>query len=72
MRRTTPAPYPDLNGVLQELVDSVRAWDCRPDPALSVRRPAAAADFDRTVAFVRYVIDESKRYAAAHRLQRDG
>ena len=38
-----------------------RAWDCRPDPAASVRTPADPDDFASTLAFVRYVIDESKR-----------
>ncbi len=35
-----------------------RAWDCRPDPATSVRQPAAPEDFASTLAFVRYVMIE--------------
>jgi predicted nucleotidyltransferase len=34
-----------------DLID--RAWDCRPNPAVSVRQPADPADFERTLAFVR-------------------
>lgn len=37
-----------------------RAWDGRPNPALSVRQPADAEDFENTLEFVRYVINESK------------
>lgn len=33
-----------------------RAWDCRPDPATSVRTPADPSDFIRTLAFIRYAI----------------
>jgi hypothetical protein len=42
------------------LVD--RAWDCRPNPALSVRQPADPEEFDRTLEFVRHVIEASPRY----------
>ena len=38
-----------------------RAWGGRPDPARSSREPADAADFERTLAFVRYVVGESAR-----------
>ncbi len=37
-----------------------RAWSCRPDPASSVRQPADPTDFASTLAFVQYVIEESK------------
>jgi hypothetical protein len=39
-----------------------RAWGGRPDPAASSREPPDAADFESTLAFVRYVMDESVRY----------
>ena len=41
-----------------DLID--RAWRCRPNPAVSVREPADAADFERTLAFVRLVIAETE------------
>ena len=34
-----------------------RAWDGRPDPALSSRQPADPADLKSTVEFVRYIIE---------------
>jgi len=37
-----------------------RAWDCRPDPATSVRQPADPEDFASTLEFVRLVIDRSR------------
>ena len=37
-----------------DLID--RAWACRPDPAVSVRQPPDAADFARTLDFVREVM----------------
>lgn len=40
-----------------------RAWDGRPDPALSVRRPADPGDFANTLKFVAYVIEESRRFS---------
>jgi hypothetical protein len=36
-----------------------RAWDGRPDPALSARQPADPEDLKGTVEFVRYIIDVS-------------
>jgi hypothetical protein len=35
-----------------------RAWDCRPDPATSVRQSADPEDFAATLAFVQYAIDK--------------
>jgi uncharacterized protein YdeI (YjbR/CyaY-like superfamily) len=35
------------------------AWDGRPNPALSLRQPAAPQDFEDTLKFVEYVIGES-------------
>jgi len=43
-----------------DLID--RAWDGRPDPAYSVRQPADAADFARSLEFVAYVMAESARF----------
>jgi len=36
-----------------------RAWDGRPNPAFSVRQPADPEDFENTLQFVKYVINES-------------
>ena len=41
-----------------------RAWDGRPDPALSVRQPADPADLKSTLEFVRYAMKASPNYAA--------
>jgi hypothetical protein len=66
-----PTPYAELHAVLRELVTSVqgawrsdlvdRAWDGRPNLAVAVRKPANPADFDRTLRFVRFIIDESEQ-----------
>ena len=40
-----------------------RAWDGRPNPAVSVREEADPVDFERTLEFVRLIIRESERYA---------
>jgi hypothetical protein len=40
-----------------------RAWDGRPNPALSVRQPADPADFRNTLEFVKYAIRVSMKYA---------
>ena len=41
-----------------------RAWDGRPNPAVSVRQPADAADFRSTLEFVEYAIQVSIKHAA--------
>ena len=41
-----------------------RAWDGRPNPALSVRQPADSADFRSTLEFVQYAMSVSSKYAA--------
>ena len=41
-----------------------RAWDGRPNPALSVRQPADPEDFKSTLEFIQYVIKASTQYAA--------
>jgi hypothetical protein len=38
-----------------------RSWAGRPNPAVSVREPPDPADFERALAFVRYVLEESAR-----------
>jgi predicted nucleotidyltransferase len=38
-----------------------RAWACRPNPAVTVREPPDGADYERTLAFVRYIMRESER-----------
>ena len=42
-----------------DLID--KAWGGRPDPARAVREPADAEDFERTLDFVRLVLDEVER-----------
>jgi hypothetical protein len=44
-----------------DLVD--RAWRCRPNPAASVREPANATDFARTLDLVRHVVAEAERHS---------
>ena len=44
-----------------DLIDA--AWECRPDPAKRVREPADPEAFERTLRFIEYIMDESKRYA---------
>jgi hypothetical protein len=50
-----------LDPVWSPLID--RAWDGRPNPAVSVREPPDVTDFDSTLQFVRSIINESERYA---------
>lgn len=50
-----------LDPVWSPLID--RAWDGRPNPAVSVREPPDVTDFDSTLQFVRFIINESERYA---------
>jgi len=42
-----------------DLID--RAWGGRPNPAVSVREPADAVDYERTLEFVRVVMGEAER-----------
>ncbi len=39
-----------------------RAWDGRPDPYASARRPPDPEDFEKTLKFVHYAIAESQRF----------
>jgi predicted nucleotidyltransferase len=48
-----------LDASWADLID--RAWDGRPNPALSVRQPADPADFERTLEFVRHAIERISR-----------
>lgn len=41
-----------------DLID--RTWATRPDPSQKVRQPADPQDFDRTLKFVQYVMNESR------------
>lgn len=41
-----------------------RAWHCRPDPAHQVRQPANHEDFERTLSFVEYVVEQSRAYVS--------
>jgi len=50
-----------LDPAWSALID--RAWDGRPNPAVTVREPADAADFASTLQFVESVIQETDRYA---------
>ena len=43
-----------------DLIDG--AWDCRPDPAQKVRQPPDPKDFERTLKFVAYIMNESKLF----------
>lgn len=49
-----------LDPAWRDLID--RTWDGRPDPARKIREPADPEDFERTLQFVAYVMDESKLY----------
>ncbi len=51
-----------LNPSWAGLID--RAWNGRPNPALSVRQPADPADFRDMLEFVRYAIRESMKYSS--------
>ncbi len=39
-----------------------RTWSGRPNPAVSVRTPADQAEYERTLAFMQYIITESDQY----------
>ncbi|MFL5481775.1 MAG: aminoglycoside adenylyltransferase domain-containing protein [Gemmatimonadaceae bacterium] len=42
-----------------------RAWNSRPDPAVAVREPPDAADFEMTLQLVKAIMHESRRYSAS-------
>ena len=49
----------NLDPKWHDLID--RAWLGRPDPAVSVRRPAKPEDVQRTVEFIRICLEESRK-----------
>jgi hypothetical protein len=49
----------NLDPTWSGLID--RAWATRPKPEVSIKQPPDSVDFQRTLEFVRYVIEESKR-----------
>jgi hypothetical protein len=46
-----------------------RTWAGRPNPAFSVRQPADPTDFQATLEFLRYIINEARNYAKANYLE---
>lgn len=52
----------NLNRSFADLID--RAWQGRPNPAVSIRQPANQTDFRRTLELVSKVMDSAKRLAA--------
>lgn len=46
----------NLDPVWSDLID--RTWNGRPHPAISVRQTADPVDFERTLAFVKYILDQ--------------
>lgn len=45
-----------------------RAWDCRPNPARQVRQPADPHEFERSLAFVRHILQTSLPVAQSFQL----
>lgn len=43
----------------RDLID--RTWEGRPKPEIAINQPADAQDFNRTLEFVRYAIEYSKK-----------
>jgi predicted nucleotidyltransferase len=43
-----------------ELIDG--AWECRPDPAQKVRQPANSEDYEKTLIFIKHIMNESRAY----------
>ncbi|HEY70145.1 MAG TPA: DUF4111 domain-containing protein [Anaerolineae bacterium] len=50
----------NLDPSWSSLID--RTWSCRPDPASKVKEPANPDDYRRTLAFLEYVMHESRRF----------
>lgn len=40
----------------------IRTWDGRPDPAQKIKQPPDPVDFERTLRFVAYVMEQSRQY----------
>ena len=53
----------NLDPAWSALID--RAWDTRPNPAVTVREPPDAADFETTLQFVKAIVRESERVRQA-------
>jgi len=53
----------NLNPTWNDLID--KTWAGRPTPEISVRQPADPKDYERTIEFVRYIINKSKQYMAS-------
>jgi predicted nucleotidyltransferase len=58
-RAATEWAKANLDSSWSGLID--RAWDGRPDPALSSRQPADLGDLTSTVEFVRYIMEKGKQ-----------
>jgi predicted nucleotidyltransferase len=56
----------NLDPSWSDLID--RAWEGRPNPALSVRQPADPVDLNRTLVFVKEVIEMGNEFAASIQL----
>lgn len=56
-----------LDPTWRALID--RTWAGRPNPAASVRQPADPADFQATLTFVQYVINQATAFARASGLE---
>jgi hypothetical protein len=52
------ALHPSWSGLID------RAWDGRPDPAVSARQPADPEDYKRTLEFIQYIIQEGRQFTA--------
>jgi hypothetical protein len=53
----------NLDPSWRDLID--RAWDCRPDPATSVRKPADPEDYKRTLELVKLVMEKANQVATS-------
>lgn len=56
----------NLDSSWRGLID--RTWSGRPDPAVSIRQTADKADFNNTLAFVKYVMKAANKFAATSEL----
>lgn len=56
----------NLDRLWIDLID--RTWAGRPNPAVSIRQPANAADFQRTLEFVKEVIRKANEFAVRERI----
>lgn len=56
----------NLDSSWTSLID--RTWSGRPNPAVSIRQPADKADFNSTLAFVKYIMKAANEFAATSEL----